>query len=358
MNDDASINDIDIMIKRALASFYGLSVEKDSDKFLLTEEVTSLNLQDYFKADDYSLIDFEIKSNLDPNVVEVNISDNELILSKTIFNGVSDLSVIARIRGRDIYVQTDLKIINPSSIYEDFEIAKLEDSVIRWTQSGNSDWFVTEEESYFGSKSLRSGEINGGETSAISVELNLTEPGTVVFAYKTSCRDYYNKLNFYIDDLNMTASESPYLWSGIRDWRLISYPVRSGPRVLKWEYYKSPYDPLFNLDRIWIDMVIIPDKFSDPSGISEIKDYELNFSSYPNPFNPSTTISFDLTVDSKVDLMIFDAKGRMVDNLFEGNLIKGRHNFNFDGSEFSSGIYYSVLKYGDKIVSNKMVLVK
>ncbi|MBN2858114.1 MAG: T9SS type A sorting domain-containing protein [Candidatus Delongbacteria bacterium] len=358
LNDDASVDDIDIMIKRALASFYGLAVKNDSDKLLLTEEQTALNIADYFRADDHSIIDYEIKNNTNPNIVEAIISEGELILSKTAVNGVSDLSIIARIHGRDIYVQTDVKIINPTSVYEDFEIAKLEDSIIRWTQSGNADWFVTEEESYFGSKSLRSGEINGGETSAISVELNLTEPGVVVFAYKTSCRDYYNKLNFYIDDLNMTATESPYLWSGIRDWRLMSYSVRSGPRILKWEYFKSPYDPLFNLDRIWIDMVIIPDKFSETTGTYEIHDHDLNYTSYPNPFNPYTIINFDLSLNSQVELMIFDSKGRMVETLYNGNLNKGNHSFNFDGSRLSSGIYYSVLRYGNKIVTHKMILAK
>lgn len=358
LNNDASVEDINIMIKRAIASFYGLTVIRESDKILLVDNVTRFDMKDYFKADDYSIIDFEVKSNNNPNSVVPGINGDELILSKTTYNGISDISIIAKINGRDIYVQADLKIINPSSLMENFEIDKLEESDIRWTHSGNADWFITDEESYFGSKSLRSGEINGGETSAVSIELDLTEPGVVIFAYKTSCRDYYNKLNFYIDDLNMTASESPYLWSGIRDWRLISYNVRSGPRILKWEYFKSPYDPLFNQDRIWIDLVVIPDKFSEQTDINSVKDHSLNFTAYPNPFNPYTSINFDLSVSSEVELMIFDSKGRMVETLYSGNLNKGNHSFNFDGSRLTSGIYYSVLKYGNQHTTQKMILAK
>jgi hypothetical protein len=348
------------MIKKALASFYGVSLLIDSDKVLLTEEMTTLNLQDYFKADDRNLIDYQIKSINNPNIVSAEISDSELILSKTAVNGISDLSIIAKIKGRDIYVQTDLKIINPTSIYEDFEIIKLEDSKINWTHSGDADWFITDEESYFGSKSLRSGEINSAQTSAVSVELNLTEPGVVVFAYKTSCRDYYNKLNFYIDDLNMTATESPYLWSGIRDWRLMSYSVRSGPRILKWEYFKSPYDPLFNQDRIWIDLLVIPDKYDTSSDTANednlIKGASL--SAHPNPFNPVTEISFTLNETYQTELLIFDIKGRYMAEVFKGQLNKGMHSFEFDGSRLSSGIYYSVLRYGDELVAKKLILAK
>ncbi len=60
---------------------------------------------------------------------------------------------------------------------------------------------------------------------------------------------------------------------------------------------------------------------------------------YPNPFNPSTTISFSLPEDSKVVLKIFDVLGREVSTLINNEIPAGEHSFVFDATGLSSGIY-------------------
>jgi len=61
---------------------------------------------------------------------------------------------------------------------------------------------------------------------------------------------------------------------------------------------------------------------------------------YPNPFNPTASISFVLPSDEKIKLSVFDVLGNEVDILFSDNLNAGEHTFTWDASEFSSGVYY------------------
>ena len=79
---------------------------------------------------------------------------------------------------------------------------------------------------------------------------------------------------------------------------------------------------------------------------------------YPNPFNPSTTISFALTTAAPVTLVVYDILGRQVATVAEGLMGVGIHKVNFDGSSLSSGIYFCRLQTDRFSAVNKMVLLK
>ena len=84
---------------------------------------------------------------------------------------------------------------------------------------------------------------------------------------------------------------------------------------------------------------------------------------YPNPFNPSTTISFDLNVRSTLKLKIYDQIGREVITLFNGTLEPGTYSYIWDGKNrngkrVSSGIYISQLQTGDQHMIQKLTLLK
>jgi len=86
-------------------------------------------------------------------------------------------------------------------------------------------------------------------------------------------------------------------------------------------------------------------------------------SSYPNPFNPSTTINFCLKHSSKVDLSIYNIKGQKVKNLIRQNLSTGNHQIQWDGLDSnnkkqSSGVYFVRLKTDDKVETHKILLIK
>ena len=61
---------------------------------------------------------------------------------------------------------------------------------------------------------------------------------------------------------------------------------------------------------------------------------------YPNPFNPSTKIVFNLAVNSKVTLRVFDVLGQKITDLVGSQLNAGRHEIKFDASSFNSGVYF------------------
>jgi subtilisin family serine protease len=86
---------------------------------------------------------------------------------------------------------------------------------------------------------------------------------------------------------------------------------------------------------------------------------ELTLKSYPNPFNPSTTLQFSLPLSANVDIAIYDMAGRQVDQLVATAFGAGVHAVNWNAADRASGIYFGVLQtsQGDRIV-RKMMLVK
>jgi uncharacterized delta-60 repeat protein len=79
---------------------------------------------------------------------------------------------------------------------------------------------------------------------------------------------------------------------------------------------------------------------------------------YPNPFNPSTTIKYQLPLQSHVLLKIFDILGREVTVLVNGIEEPGYKLVLFDASKLSSGVYYYRLQAGDHVATKKLLLLK
>ncbi|MDD5361064.1 MAG: hypothetical protein PHN88_02960 [Ignavibacteria bacterium] len=79
---------------------------------------------------------------------------------------------------------------------------------------------------------------------------------------------------------------------------------------------------------------------------------------YPNPFNPATRIEFRIVSQSDVSLKVYDMTGRLITTLLDNNLPAGYYQVDFDGSNFSSGLYSYILKSGDKVDSKKMLYIK
>jgi flagellar hook assembly protein FlgD len=84
---------------------------------------------------------------------------------------------------------------------------------------------------------------------------------------------------------------------------------------------------------------------------------------YPNPFNPSTFISYDIPISSNVSLNIYDMRGRMVKHLVRQNQDPGRylvkwHGNDNSGNNVSAGVYIYRLNTGNNVFSQKMILMK
>lgn len=82
------------------------------------------------------------------------------------------------------------------------------------------------------------------------------------------------------------------------------------------------------------------------------------YSNYPNPFNPSTNIKFDVAKTGVVKLEVFDILGRKVATLFDGKKSIGTHTVTFDASSLSSGVYFTRFTAGNTVQVQKMTLLK
>lgn len=79
---------------------------------------------------------------------------------------------------------------------------------------------------------------------------------------------------------------------------------------------------------------------------------------YPNPFNPTTEINYTIPVRGAVSLKVYNLLGQEVATLFNGEQQPGTHVAIFDGSRFSSGVYFYELKAHNVTITKKLVLMK
>jgi hypothetical protein len=120
-----------------------------------------------------------------------------------------------------------------------------------------------------------------------------------------------------------------------------------------WWYYKQDCVPMTK--ELWacIDSAMIMTPVSP--GLTD--NIQL-LGNYPNPFNPVTVIRYYITNAGKVELIIFDMLGREISALVNEYKEPGAYEVKFDGSDFSSGVYYYTLESNGIREVRKMVLIK
>lgn len=94
---------------------------------------------------------------------------------------------------------------------------------------------------------------------------------------------------------------------------------------------------------------------------SEVPEKYSLYTNYPNPFNPSTKIKFDIPSangTSNVRLVVFDAAGREVSTLINNTLSPGSYEFEFSAKNLTSGLYFYRLETDNFVDTKKMILVK
>ena len=93
------------------------------------------------------------------------------------------------------------------------------------------------------------------------------------------------------------------------------------------------------------DLINIPDQFA------------INYV-YPNPFNPITSINIDVPNSNKFILSVYDIKGSLIHEIFNGTKPVGSYQFNWDASLYSSGLYLVRISSGNFHNSYKIMLIK
>ncbi len=171
-------------------------------------------------------------------------------------------------------------------------------------------------------------------------------------------RSFMFKVELWEDSSVMV--ETPIETTVEGEWEEIMYDM-SG--VQSDFYTKIAFFPDFlssEEDAEWfVDEVRIVDPTStyvDPDKV--VKVFRVTAENYPNPFNPSTTISFNVPLPSDVNVTIYDINGREISTIANGHHSPGRHEIFFDASQLASGVYFYKVETSYDAVVNKMMLVR
>jgi len=138
------------------------------------------------------------------------------------------------------------------------------------------------------------------------------------------------------------------------------------PNNLKFEFLNA--DGFDGTSTIEFKEIILAD--GQGNGVEvEAQTYDISFSnvmpvktelsdSYPNPFNPTTSINYSVANEGHVEIMVYDAAGRLVEELINGHKDSGSYSITWNASNQASGMYFAKMVVGDVVQTQKLVLLK
>ena len=156
------------------------------------------------------------------------------------------------------------------------------------------------------------------------------------------------------------------LSEGVIRGLIFSMQGQSLPENLKFEFLNA--EGFEGTSTIEFKDIILAD--NQGNGIEvEVQSYDINFSNvlpikteltdaYPNPFNPTSTINYGLQNEGHVEIMVYDATGRLVEELVNQNQTPGYHSITWNASNQASGMYFAKMIAGDVVQTQKLVLLK
>lgn len=107
-----------------------------------------------------------------------------------------------------------------------------------------------------------------------------------------------------------------------------------------------------------VDLVSF-DEITSIEQVDVFSDDYFQLSNYPNPFDASTTIAFELNKSAKVSLEVYNLTGRKVATLLKNEMRNSdKHEIHFDSSNLPSGLYFYILSIDDLMVTRKMNCIK
>ncbi len=169
--------------------------------------------------------------------------------------------------------------------------------------------------------------------------------------------------NYDIDlkDNSHITTATNYLDSGV--FKLVSYSLFNDP----FDGHKATYRVYGagSIDKDDVEVMVVSvngtplsTNYSD-SDLVGYGDYTFDLTNvYPNPFNPSTDISFTLPNDGYVRLSVYNVQGQEIDIIHDGYQSIGEHTYTWNANNHSSGMYFFRLVSGKHSRSMKAVLVK
>ena len=183
-----------------------------------------------------------------------------------------------------------------------------------------------------------------------------------------NCTYNYDQTN-HILNLQLNQSQSQNGWRSVFKMPVkIKIKFNSGPdsTITLWNDQQLQ-DYQVNLSRQVHSITIDPEEWI-LRGIGTVTDIQEKFNdqdlsfklfdNYPNPFNPTTLIRYQVPIVSKVNLKAYDILGNEIRELVNEEKPAGNYQIKFDAKELSSGIYFYKLLCDKFIETKKMVLIK
>ena len=91
---------------------------------------------------------------------------------------------------------------------------------------------------------------------------------------------------------------------------------------------------------------------------NEIPESFMITSIYPNPFNPSTTINFNIEASSLIEFLLYDSNGRMINVIDDGFYSRGNYSIYLENIDLSTGFYFIVMTDGKNKHVRKVTFLK
>lgn len=348
-----SADAITTAVEEAIELMEDMHVTNPIDDFILEYgQTTQIDISNVFTSS--SNYDYTLEMNYDhPEAISAEL--NNKIISVTTGNQAQNIVfTLTGTSDKDSKITKFTIIINEAGVVpevKDFESGSISDF---WTFSGNSNWTVVDDGN--GGFCAKTATIGDDQTTTIIANKTFSTGASVKFDRKISTEADFDYFEFFID------GEMKCRWSGEVGWATSPYyAIPEGEHAVKWSFVKDG-GATGGSDCSWIDNV----SFIFSGSVNGINSYDVlsgDFSlitNYPNPFNPSTTISFYTKKQlSNINISVYNAMGEKVVELLNGNLNKGNHSFEFDGTNMNSGVYYIRVGNGNSIVmTRKMLLVK
>ena len=212
-------------------------------------------------------------------------------------------------------------------------------SLASYIQGANDD------ESYY-----RKYEFNGSISASVDIDNVMIDENDILYAYS---------------DGHLRGKISPMVFplTGDLVFSLMVYGDGLEDEKLNFELYDNETGKYYALNQelLFSKDMIIGDAYNtfNLKGLSsELPVAFKLLPAYPNPFNPTTNISFITEIEGNLKLSIYDIRGREIDVLVNGFQGIGEQTIIWDAADFASGIYYIHITAGNHVETQKIMLIK
>ncbi len=158
-----------------------------------------------------------------------------------------------------------------------------------------------------------------------------------------------NPLTLPLPSISAGASASPSGEAGFTiDYDTLTFP----------HYFNAKFELTLNGQICWTDSARIEVDITGISRRERLPTVYALIQNFPNPFNPTTQIRFEIPVSGFVSLKVFDVLGREVATLVNEKKSPGVYNVEWNASNVSSGVYFYRLSAGSFVETKKMILMR